>query len=133
MTRAEAPATAKSGLSSHSYENVPAMRVVIAAHYWPPHLGGTERIASEQATRLAKRRHDVTVVTSRLPGDNAHETLGGVRVVRIPTWNGLERFEIPFPLFGPSLRRGLDPCARDVSRHEMLKQVSVIARDLDYL
>ena len=48
-------------------------RVLIVTHYWPPHVGGIETVAVEQATRLAARGWEVQVVTSRLRGDRARE------------------------------------------------------------
>lgn len=83
------------------------MRICIVTHYWPPHVGGTENVASAQAIGLAERGHIVTVVTSRLPGDSADARTDGVRIRRVKAWNGFERRDIPFPVFGPSLFRHL--------------------------
>ena len=37
------------------------MRVLTAAHYWPPHVGGVEFEAREQSRRLVARGHQVVV------------------------------------------------------------------------
>ncbi len=48
-------------------------RALIVTHYWAPHVGGIERVAAEQAERLAGRGWQVRVATSRLRGDPAIE------------------------------------------------------------
>ena len=45
------------------------MRVLTAAHYWPPHVGGVEFEAREQSRRLVARGHQLTVVSSRIADD----------------------------------------------------------------
>jgi alpha-1,3-mannosyltransferase len=67
------------------------MRVVHISRRFAPMLGGIERYMHNMATGQARLGHDVTVVTldrdvigdtpSRLP---SHETIDGVRVVRLP-------------------------------------------------
>lgn len=87
-------------------------RVLLVCHFYPPHMGGIERVVQAEARRLAALGLEVTVVTS---GERAAETVGddGVRVVRVRAWNGLEsRFGVPFPLFGPGLPRQMRRWAR---------------------
>ncbi|MFB7929177.1 glycosyltransferase family 4 protein [Streptomyces sp. NPDC056039] len=86
-------------------------RVLLVTHFYPPHLGGIERVAEAQARRLAGLGLEVTVVTS---GERTAETVeNGVRIVRVRAWNGLEsRFGVPFPLFGPGLARQMRRWAR---------------------
>ena len=81
----------------------PLMRILTLTHYWHPHRGGIETVALEQTRRLAARGHRVTVVTSRLPGDPPDGETDGVRVLRVPAFNQLERFGIPYPVFSGSL------------------------------
>lgn len=75
------------------------MRILVAAPYYPPHAGGVESVAREEAERLARRGHDVVVLTTRhsraCPPD---ERAGGARVVRLPAWNPLERAGVPWPI-----------------------------------
>jgi glycosyltransferase involved in cell wall biosynthesis len=82
-------------------------RVLLVSHFYPPHMGGIERVVQAEARRLAGLGLEVTVVTSgeRTAGP-AESMEDGVRVVRVRAWNGLERrFGVPFPLFGPGLVR----------------------------
>jgi glycosyltransferase involved in cell wall biosynthesis len=78
------------------------LRVLLVSHYYPPHLGGIERVVREQAVRLAARGVEVTVLTS---GERSGATVeDGVRVVRIAAWNGAERRAgVPFPVLSPRL------------------------------
>ena len=43
------------------------LRVLLVAHYYPPHVGGIENVAAQQARALAARGAEVTVLTSALP------------------------------------------------------------------
>jgi D-inositol-3-phosphate glycosyltransferase len=79
-------------------------RVLIVTHYWPPHVGGIETVAVEQATRLAARGWEVQVATSRLRGDQARERYGPVEVARFRCVNVLERlWSVPVPLVSPTM------------------------------
>jgi glycosyltransferase involved in cell wall biosynthesis len=83
---------------------VKAGRVLIVTHYWPPHVGGIETVAVEQASRLAVRGWEVQVVTSRLRGDQARERHGPVLVERFRCVNLLERlWNVPVPLVSPAM------------------------------
>src|SRR5262249_35327935 len=75
------------------------MRVLIATHYWHPHRGGVETVAREQARRLFRRGHQVSVVTSRLPGDLPRSQEDGFPVYRVPAVNTLESLGVPYPIF----------------------------------
>lgn len=80
------------------------MRILLAVHYWLPHLGGVELEARQQALLLRERGHDVSVITSRLAGDPAFELDEGIEVHRIRALNTLERrLRLPYPLFNPRL------------------------------
>lgn len=80
------------------------MKVLIVAHYYPPHVGGLEQVAKRQAGELAARGDEVTVVTcasGMRPGTVREE---GVRVRRGFAFDFFDtRFGIPFPLPGPGL------------------------------
>ncbi|MEW1907755.1 glycosyltransferase family 4 protein [Kitasatospora sp. NPDC085895] len=74
-------------------------RVLMVSHYYPPHLGGIENVARQEAVHLAARGADVTVLTS---GDRSSvRDEDGVRVIRIAAWNGAERAGVPFPVLSP--------------------------------
>jgi D-inositol-3-phosphate glycosyltransferase len=79
-------------------------RILVVTHYWPPHTGGIETVAVEQARRLSDRGWDVTVATSRLEGDPGHERYGSVAVHRFRCVNTLERtLSVPVPLMSPTM------------------------------
>jgi D-inositol-3-phosphate glycosyltransferase len=80
-----------------------AKRILLVSHYYPPHVGGIEIVAYNEATRLAQAGNQVTVVTSKVHGDTPSGLYEGVTVVRVPAFNGLEAKAIPFPIFSPSL------------------------------
>ncbi len=77
-------------------------RVLLVCHYYAPHIGGIEAVVQAEAERLTALGHEVTVLTSADRSSTRVE--GGVRVVRVAAWNGLEhRAGVPFPLFSPRL------------------------------
>src|SRR5258708_8364999 len=91
------------------------MRVLTAAHYWLPHVGGVEFEAREQSRRLVARGHDVTVVSSRIGDDRALSYDDGFPVHKLPASNVLEeRVRLPYPLFSPKLFSVMSRLARDV-------------------
>jgi len=82
------------------------MSVLVVCHYYPPHVGGIEEVARAQAVGLAARGDSVAVITSS-PGARSEAIVAdpGVRVIRVPALNVLQRFGVPFPLFSPGLLR----------------------------
>jgi glycosyltransferase involved in cell wall biosynthesis len=94
------------------------LRVLAVTAYWPPHRGGIETVAWEQAHRLARRGHQVSVVTSRLAGDPSTSMEEGFPVYRVSASNRLEeRRGIPYPVFSPGL---LPLLARLVPSHDVV-------------
>lgn len=94
------------------------LRVLAVTAYWPPHRGGIETVAWEQAHRLARRGHQVSVVTSRLAGDPSRSMEEGFPVYRVTASNHLEeRRGIPYPVFSPGL---LPLLARLVPAHDVV-------------
>src|SRR5260221_337801 len=90
------------------------MRVLTAAHYWLPHVGGVEFEAREQSRRLVARGHDVTVVSSRIGDDRALSYDDGFPVHKVAASNVLEdRVRLPYPLFSPQLFSLTSRLARD--------------------
>ncbi|MDX3924427.1 MAG: glycosyltransferase family 4 protein [Shinella sp.] len=67
------------------------MRVIFANRYFYPDQSATSRMVSALAFGLAKRGFDVTAIASRSYHDRpdgelkAHETISGVKVVRLPS------------------------------------------------
>jgi glycosyltransferase involved in cell wall biosynthesis len=90
------------------------MRVLTAAHYWLPHIGGIEFEAREQSRRLAARGHEVTVVSSRIGDDRAVSSDDGFPVHKVAASNVLEeRLRLPYPLYSPKLFGVMSNLARD--------------------
>lgn len=81
-----------------------AARVAVTVHYFPPHVGGMELVARQQAESLAARGHDVTVLTcSHASGMPRQERAGaGYRIDRTAALNLFEhRFGVTFPIVSP--------------------------------
>jgi glycosyltransferase involved in cell wall biosynthesis len=93
------------------------MKILILTHYWRPHIGGIETVAREQAVRLRRRGHAVTVLTSRLRGDPRVMDDDGVTVRRITAVNPFESRAVPYPIFSPGLWRTM---RREVTRHDVV-------------
>lgn len=80
------------------------MKVLIGIHYFPPHVGGMENVAKQQAAKLAAAGHEVTVVTSAVDAPRGIEQKDNYTIRRLGVWNWFERtMGVPFPVFGPSL------------------------------
>lgn len=79
VSRIASPATGAAGDES--------LRILLVTIGYPPVLGGIELHVSEVARRLARRGHQVTVLTAdrthRLP---PHEDDAGVEVIRVRAW-----------------------------------------------
>jgi D-inositol-3-phosphate glycosyltransferase len=107
-------------------------RILIVSHYFPPHLGGIENVAREQAKHLASVGFDVTVLTTAVgeaPG--LRRQSDGYAVARVKAWNGInERTGVPFPVVGPSSIRsfvGLVRASDLVHVHDTLYMTSWLA------
>lgn len=76
------------------------MKVLIVLTYYRPHISGLTIYAERIATALAKRGHEVTVLTSQFdPALPAEEILEGVRIIRVPVFMRLSKGVI-MPKFG---------------------------------
>lgn len=62
------------------------MQILFCNYEYPPIGGGGGVVMGAMATELARRGHDITVLTSRAFGLPAQETQDGVRVVRVPVF-----------------------------------------------
>lgn len=58
-------------------------RLLFVLEYFHPHVGGVETLFGELTTGLARRGHDVTVVTCSLPNAPTEEIWRGVRIARV--------------------------------------------------
>jgi glycosyltransferase involved in cell wall biosynthesis len=60
------------------------MRVLFLTDYFPPHVGGVEKVVDEVATRISRMGHRASVMTMRLGDEPLSEEVGGVSVFRFP-------------------------------------------------
>ncbi len=75
------------------------MKIVVFSSYFLPHKGGVENYAYQTGKRLVKKGHKVFVVTSRLKGMKAEETIDGIKVLRFAAIEPLPgRMAIPFAM-----------------------------------
>ncbi|HEY9076924.1 MAG TPA: glycosyltransferase family 4 protein [Anaerolineaceae bacterium] len=87
------------------------MRILIGLTYYRPHYSGLTIYTERLAIALAKRGHEVTVLTSRFSPDlKSEEICDGVRVVRLPTLFRISKGVIMplMPLIGAKLIRKAD-------------------------
>lgn len=79
--------------------------VLLVAHHYPPHIGGLGVVVQKQAQSLAQHGYRVVVLTSRYGRIRDQDrSEPGITISAVPCSHFLERvFNIPFPLFSPSL------------------------------
>lgn len=61
------------------------MRILVLIHEYPPVGGGGGKAAMDICRGLARRGHEIRVLTSHLPGLPREEVIDGVRVTRVPS------------------------------------------------
>jgi glycosyltransferase involved in cell wall biosynthesis len=98
------------------------VRLIELTDMYPPVIGGLERFVSLLSEELARRGHEVHVVTSTVPGALAAETSAGVTVHRFPllyqrlaprlSQDAARPFHPPVP--DPLFRRSLAEVVREV-------------------
>src|SRR3989338_3865575 len=79
------------------------MNILIVTHSFPPHPGGIERVAYEQAKGLAGQGHGVCVVTSNRDNVLPEEGMESFHVTRVPCFNPLWGFGPAYIFFHPRL------------------------------
>lgn len=72
------------------------MRILFVLVRYHPYIGGAELISKRLAEGLARKGHDVKVITSRLPGTSRTEEMRGVAIERVwvPRLGGQYAFSI---------------------------------------
>ena len=72
-------------------------KICLVTHFFPPHIGGIEKVADEQCKRLAKLGYQVSVLTSKTHKQNKRHT-EGIKVFSYSILNLTERVGIPYPV-----------------------------------
>ena len=72
-------------------------RICLVTHFFPPHIGGIEKVSYEQSKRLTEAGYEIDVLTSKTKGQNKHPAKG-IRVFAYPSLKIAEIFGIPYPI-----------------------------------
>ena len=72
-------------------------KICLVTHFFPPHIGGIEKVADEQGKRLAKLGYQVSVLTSKTWKQNERRA-EGIKVFSYSILNLAERVGIPYPV-----------------------------------
>lgn len=72
-------------------------RICVVTHFFPPHIGGIERVAYEQSRRLSKMGYQMSVLTSQL-GREIESKIDGIRVFYYPAYHFAEKIGLPVPI-----------------------------------
>ena len=79
-------------------------RFLFVLEYFPPHIGGVEVLFGELATELARRGHEVEVITSADPGDVPREVRGSITIRRIAAPAFARRYLFMLMAIVPAIR-----------------------------
>jgi glycosyltransferase involved in cell wall biosynthesis len=80
------------------------MRILMLTQFYAPVVGGEERAVEDFSVELARRGHDVSIATLRLPGVSRGEAANGIQVHELESFFGRIT-----PAFGDAQRRHLPP------------------------
>ena len=80
-----------------SIHRAPMPRVCLVTHFFPPHVGGIEKVSYEQSTRLTQSGYEFDVLTSKTKGQTRHPTKG-INVFGYPSLKFADRFGVPYPI-----------------------------------
>jgi len=72
-------------------------RICIVTNYYLPHMGGIEKVSSEQIKRLTEAGYEIDILTSKTKGQKKYQTKG-IRVFTYPSLKFAERFGVPYPI-----------------------------------
>jgi glycosyltransferase involved in cell wall biosynthesis len=71
--------------------------ICLVTHFFPPHIGGIERVALEQSKRLTKLGYQITILTST-PQKLDMPTSEGIEIFNYPVLGLGERIGLPYPI-----------------------------------
>src|SRR5688572_19299587 len=89
------------------------MRILVLNHEFPPIGGGGGRAAEDICRGLARRGHDVTVLTTYLKGLPYKEKKDGYQILRIPSLR-IQPFRASFVAMAAYVLAGLWPGYRTI-------------------
>jgi glycosyltransferase involved in cell wall biosynthesis len=72
-------------------------RVCLVTHFFPPHMGGIEKVSYEQSKLLTKSGYEFDVLTSKVKGQTENP-IKGLRVFPYSSLKIAEKFGIPYPI-----------------------------------
>jgi glycosyltransferase involved in cell wall biosynthesis len=72
-------------------------KICLVTHFFPPHIGGIEKVAEEQCKRLSKLGYQVSVLTSKTHEQN-ERCIKGIHVFPYPVLSLAERVGLPYPV-----------------------------------
>ncbi|MFQ6126640.1 MAG: glycosyltransferase family 4 protein [Candidatus Heimdallarchaeota archaeon] len=75
------------------------MRILVPIDFFPPYLGGVEIAALDISKHLVDLGHEVTVLTTKLPGYKPSELRDGIQILRFPSLFNIYRMQINPCLF----------------------------------
>lgn len=100
--------------------------MLLVTHYFPAHRGGVEIVAGQLAARL----RDKVALTWMAAACDPVPELPGVTLEAHAAWNGLERFGLPWPVWGWRGWRALARAVRDndvIHLHDFIYPASLVA------
>jgi glycosyltransferase involved in cell wall biosynthesis len=71
-------------------------KICLVTHFFPPHIGGIEKVAEEQGRGLARSGYQVFVLTSKTDKQTINHK--GVKVFSYSVLNLAEMFGVPYPV-----------------------------------
>ncbi len=79
------------------FHDAPMPRICLVTHFFPPHMGGIEKVSYEQSSRLTESGYEFDVLTSKTKEQIEHPKKG-IRVYGYSSLNVAERFGVPYPI-----------------------------------
>ncbi|PVX26291.1 MAG: hypothetical protein CW716_06340, partial [Candidatus Bathyarchaeum sp.] len=75
----------------------PMPRICLVTHFFPPHMGGIEKVSFEQSSRLTESGYTFDVLTSKVEGQTENP-VNGIRVFPYSSFKLAEKFGVPYPI-----------------------------------
>lgn len=72
-------------------------KICLVTHFFPPHMGGIEKVSFEQSSRLTKSGYTFDVLTSKTKGQTQNP-VKGIRVFPYASFKLAEKFGVPYPI-----------------------------------